>query len=107
MICCGQERNSLYCPDCGSPIVDESPLGSLLLYLMKAKRKAEAQARGARQFAEQARKPDEPVHSRHASEIVKKEAFVRKWKTWADELRKIIATVFFISFLLNTEPVAQ
>ena len=90
MLCCGRERNSLYCPDCGSPIVDESPLGSLLLYLMKAQRKAEAQSRSALEFAEQARKPDEPVHSRHASEIAKKKAFVRKWTTWANELRKLI-----------------
>ena len=73
MECRGQERDSLYCPNCGSPIVGETPLGGLLLHPRTARRFADANTTVGDEH--------DPEHARE---------YADKWRSWIDAVRAVI-----------------
>ena len=87
MQCCGQERTTKYCPDCGKAMV--SPLASLLKHV-------NTQVRGAVNSIASAqdgigRNDSNQIAYRIRERIA--EAKLAKWQAWADELKKAIARI--------------
>lgn len=89
--CCGQERESMYCPDCGTALIGVTPMGSLLLHLCKQRRKAELALNKSRDFAVDNTPEGQSMARAHSAQINRDARGLAKWTAWADGLRKLIA----------------
>jgi len=82
MKCCGQERTTRFCPECGTRVQETHDLYGLLGY-------CRGKASGANKSAETNRMqggygaPDIEYQERQ-------ERIAKKWTTWADELERLM-----------------
>lgn len=80
MECCGQDRMTKFCPDCGTPLTGD-PLVALMQYVnMHARHQQDRVVKAERV-------PDDKYEIR----LAKRNA--AKWQAWADELEKAIAAL--------------
>jgi uncharacterized membrane protein YvbJ len=82
--CCGKERDTRYCPDCGKQLIDHKLHGLLKHCELNAGSQRALLDKSTRRQRE---KDTEAVRN----QIKKRAAVVHKWQTWADVLRKLIA----------------
>lgn len=83
--CCGRERTSRYCPECGEKL-QEHPLDSLLAHAREVIRVHETKAANLRRkIAWQAENPDAKRYRPDVSEedLIAPERLAAKWRTWA------------------------
>ena len=84
MDCCGKQRSTKYCPDCGKLLRDESPLGSLREHVRK---RMNMQRRRVISWQHRAKTESAKwIELRIASE----EKTLEKWTSWLDALDKAI-----------------
>ncbi len=78
MTCCGEERDSRFCPDCGKQLREASPLGSLLVYL-----RAQTAARSTRlaNYVENGAPPKRQTRCEFNRD---------KWKSWVAALESLL-----------------
>ena len=76
--CCGQERSTNYCPDCGK-LLANLPLTALLNYLhtMRAQAKGRLDKITART-------------ERRLGEVARANTILQKWDGWAQELAALL-----------------
>jgi hypothetical protein len=79
MKCCGKERTSKFCPDCGKHLETVGSLESLLRYL-------ECQAKSAEQILKGHEVKNEPGSKLRQNASRK----ARKWRSWADHVAGIV-----------------
>jgi hypothetical protein len=91
MKCCGQARNTAYCPDCGRRVSD-SPLVDLLAH---ARRQVTLQKKALALWTAPAEATD-PVPSpeaqrRREGNAERHARLLAKWQSWADALADVLA----------------
>jgi hypothetical protein len=69
MVCCGKERATQYCPDCGT-CLDQSPLYTLLVHCKQRLQNLEA------------------LEARRVGRT--KAETIKKWRAWTDAVEKAI-----------------
>lgn len=86
--CCGINRTSKFCPDCGAPIF-ASPVDQLLNHCRKMVRQQSATAvKLAEQSEDRGYKEDHRARFLKRSDNYMKRA--ETWKLWADGLQRLI-----------------
>jgi len=78
MKCCGQERTTRFCPECGKQVSDSSGLYGLLAHCRKSAQHAQKESESW-----DAHDPERPAAKRSKVNAA-------KWKTWVDVLEKTI-----------------
>lgn len=86
MKCCGKERSSAYCPDCGNPL--QIPLQALLRHLRN-------QAKHYREHADNQEKNTEAIRWKGKPEKLRRycermRSLERKWQGWVDEIERLM-----------------
>lgn len=91
MECCGQDRTTKFCCECGTP-VGLSPLGELLRHCRTAVKMKQSTANGYREDTKTIGRSDfSIVRCKLAADRADNNA--GKWQSWADELEKAIAAL--------------
>ncbi len=83
--CCGEQRNTAYCPDCGAKI-DETDLASLLRYC----RSTLKVIRGSLEMARKRTEREAGSEARRKKRIAAYEKTVEKWSKWIVALEAAI-----------------
>ena len=78
MKCCGEERTTAYCPDCGKHLGQASPLHQLLSHV-RQRIKSQLSEIGSWN-----------THSPNNEGTAKRKKTVAKWQAWADALVEAI-----------------
>ena len=84
--CCGAERSTKYCAECGKKLGEESPLDSFLEHASKVARRYKRQAEKLKQEAEHSEVP-----RWHLVQQGKAERAYAKWSGWESAVRKLMA----------------
>lgn len=84
-MCCGKERLTKFCPDCGKKIGPDHTLDSLI-------RHCESTAEGKRKVAAARRKDlERGEHVEYnTKQVLKEDATAAKWQAWADGIRELL-----------------
>jgi hypothetical protein len=88
--CCGEERDSAFCPQCGRPLI-QSPINELIDYLRRTLRATEKVASKWLAASKGKDGREEAVVARCARIAQRKRALADKWKRWLDALLAIKA----------------
>lgn len=75
--CCGENRETPFCPMCGARIRRPSPLDELLEYIRKQRAAAVSWLRKAERRAAEAENP-----ARHRTHLQQRRDAVMKWERW-------------------------
>lgn len=88
MKCCGEERTTKFCAECGEMLANISLAGLLAHLQTGIKSRASLLATRERLAAE------DPMHRNYRNRQVENcVAAIAKWQSWADELEKAIAAL--------------
>lgn len=87
MECCGQKRDTCFCPDCGREMKDLHPLAGLLKHCRHAALSLRSNVRRARQTAEEESGENRAHRLRWAD---RNEKHLVKWEGWVKGLEKAI-----------------
>ena len=88
MQCCGQERSTPFCPECGTPLK-----GPGLMLLLKHLRTLQSNYEKKVLRREQALKDfpgDESRFDKRTKALNQAKLVATKWKSWADELEMLL-----------------
>jgi hypothetical protein len=85
--CCGANRETPFCPDCGADLRKRNPLGSLLVYL-KAQVKAQYSLANTSRRKAEIRYDAERARLERLAGKAEKNAL--KWQTWAQALEGLL-----------------
>ena len=85
--CCGEERQSKYCPECGKLLYKKGSLTSLAKHCRDIEKVHERGIRAIQFCAKQAKTLDTD-HVKYQIDLANKRR--DKWKSWADQLEAII-----------------
>jgi len=91
MECCGKDRDTRFCPDCGA-MLRSSPLYELLKYCQERAKADAAKSRSIRRDATRYSSTDADARHRErcAVRAANLDQSVARWQLWADELEKIV-----------------
>ncbi len=89
--CCGQERTTKFCPDCGKPITHNNPLIDLLVHLRK---NVKLFKKRGDQFEANLSAPivAEHIRSWATKGMVKSRSMQKKWQDMADALSELMSS---------------
>jgi hypothetical protein len=90
--CCGQDRASRFCPECGKKLQDH-PLDSLLSHAREVLKVQETRAANLRKkIAWQAENPDARRYRPDVCEedLIAPERLAAKWRAWAEALEAVL-----------------
>jgi len=85
--CCGQLRDSRFCPDCGVKLVEdrEVAINMLAAYVLSMRNRAQTRLHTLEQFYVGQPKPNRYEATHH-----RQQKLAHKWQTWYDALQHYI-----------------
>jgi Zn-finger nucleic acid-binding protein len=84
--CCGQQRSSAYCPDCGKKLFD-GPLAELMQHLRYAEKQNRTRAEHARMRIKDDSGMEDRLWKRKADDLGVQ---ADRWAAWADALADVM-----------------
>lgn len=82
--CCGEKRESRFCPDCGTLLGHEDPLCQLLAHLST---QASSKRRTADRAFRRKKAEKDDYDARHAEYFDKS---AKKWESWRDAVKEVL-----------------
>lgn len=83
--CCGKNRKSKFCPECGRVIITSGPLGELVVHLLTIVGQKKKEAAKIKQWFD-----NNDGKERRNRRFETCEKTVAKYQEWADELQKLL-----------------
>lgn len=87
--CCGESRDTPFCPICGQRLSkDINPLRMLVVHCRRTAASHQTQSENWRKAIDGAE--NETIRSRLQKRIASEDGLAAKWNQWADELEKLL-----------------
>jgi hypothetical protein len=92
MKCCNENWTTNFCPTCGKQLLPNHPLIGLLAHCRSTESGKRVTAGKHRKSAKCYQEKDVYYYEKYEKMAAAAEANAEKWKSWGDELQKLIAS---------------